>query len=291
MKITYFLLLICSLASAQENFSVFFDSNRSDLNRYEAARLFEWTNANKTNKIVAIDGYTDEDGTLGFNDTLAQKRVMTIFSKVDKNVPIRSDFKTRSYGERHVHSKIKSENRKVTIYYILEKDLQRENEILGIKPEPLVVKKPKPNYPKDIKVKNPDGSVSEYKLDTEFMEKITDAEAGSKLKMDNLNFVINTFAVVPASRGKLYELFIVLEQNPELEVEIQGHLCCMDADRQDLSTKRAQAVTKFLTHFGIDSARITYKGFGVSDPLFAIPEKDETERAANRRVEILVVKQ
>ncbi len=290
MKITYFLLLICSLASAQENFSIFFDSNKSNLDKVQTARLQDWIDVNKTVKIVAIDGYTDEDGSSGFNDTLAQKRVSTIFAKVNKIVPIRSDFKTRSYGERHNQSKVKSENRKVTIYYILEKDLPRENEILGIKPQ-VEIQKPKPNYPKDIKVKNPDGTVSEYNLDTEFMNQVTDAAAGSKLKLDNLNFVINTFAVVPASRGKLYELFIVLEQNPKLEVEIQGHLCCMDKDRQDLSTKRAKAVAGFLTIHGIDKNRISYKGFGVSDPLFKIPETNESERAANRRVEILVVKQ
>jgi outer membrane protein OmpA-like peptidoglycan-associated protein len=39
---------------------------------------------------------------------------------------------------------------------------------------------------------------------------------------------------------------------------------------------------------GIDESRVTYKGFGSSQPLFPIPEKDEAQRAANRRVEIVI---
>ena len=45
----------------------------------------------------------------------------------------------------------------------------------------------------------------------------------------------------------------------------------------------------FLFNNNIDKSRLSYKGFGVTEPIHLIPEKDETERAANRRVEILIV--
>ena len=67
--------------------------------------------------------------------------VERVFDFVKERVAIREDFKTRSFGELHKQSTNKAENRKVTIYYILKKDLHRENEILGIKPE---VKKREP---------------------------------------------------------------------------------------------------------------------------------------------------
>ena len=136
---------------------------------------------------------------------------------------------------------------------------------------------------------NPNGTKSEFKLDREFMKKVGNAKTGEKLKIDNLNFIINTFAVVNESRGKLYELLLVLQNNPALKIEIQGHLCCMPVDRTDLSTQRAKAIYNFLVFHDINKARLSYKGFGSTDPIYPIPEKDEKERAANRRVEILIV--
>lgn len=275
---------------AQEKLTVYFDSNKFELSSLENTKLNSWISGNKNNKIVAIHGFTDEDGTNGFNDTLAQKRVNFIFNTVKNQIKIREDFKTRSFGENFTQSKDKAENRRVIIYYILEKDLPREDEILGIKKE-IVEAKPKPEivYPEKLVFENPNGTKSEFKLDTTFMKKVGEAKAGEKLKIDNLNFIINTFAVVPESRGKLYELLLVLQKNPSLKIEIQGHLCCMPVDRTDLSTQRAKAIYNFLLNHDIPKDRLSYKGFGSSMPIYSLPEKDEQERAANRRVEILIV--
>lgn len=283
-------LFIFQFTKAQEKFTVYFESNKFDLNTKENANLNKWISENKNNKIVAIHGFTDEDGTNGFNDTLAQKRVNFIYNSVKNQVKTREDFKTRSFGESFDQSKNKAENRRVIIYYILEKDIPREDEILGIKKEPIVEEtKPEIEYPEKMVFENPNGTKSEFKLDREFMKKMGNAKTGEKLKIDNLNFIINTFAVVNESRGKLYELLLVLQNNPALKIEIQGHLCCMPVDRTDLSTQRAKAIFNFLIAHDIDRARLSYKGFGSTDPIYPIPEKDENERAANRRVEILIV--
>lgn len=275
---------------SQEQFVLYFESNKHETTKGENKKLQDWMLANKEVKIVAINGYTDEDGTSGFNDTLAKKRVNFIFNQVKDKIKIREDFKTRSFGENFKQSTNKAENRKVTIYYLLEKDLAKEDEILGIKKEEIVVQPKKEiNYPKELVIENPDGSRVEYKLNVEFMKQIGNSAVGDKLKIDNLNFVINTFAVVNESRSKLYELLLVMQNNPKLKIELQGHLCCMTKDRVDLSTQRAKAISNFLRQNGIESSRVAYKGFGVSQPLFPIPEKDEAERAANRRVEILIL--
>lgn len=278
------------LSNAQQQFPVYFDSNKHDLKKTESARLQKWMDANKDVKIVAINGYTDEDGSLGHNDSLAQRRVSTIYKVISGKIKIREDFKTRSFGELHEHSKNKAENRKAVIYYIEAKDIPRENEILGIQPE----KAPEPQkrivtYPERITVDNPDGTKSEYKLDVEFMRQMTNATKGDKLTIANLNFVINTFAIVPESRSKLYELLLVLQRNPNLKIDIQGHLCCSPKDHTDLSTKRAKAIYQFLVMNEIDKSRLSYKGLGTTAPLYPIPEKSETERAANRRVEIEIL--
>ena len=289
--IIVFVLLITADTLAQEQFSLYFDSNKFELTKKETNKLNQWILANNNHKIVAIHGFTDEDGTSGFNDTLAQKRVDFVFQIVKDQIKIREDFKTLSFGEKFNQSPIKAENRKVTIYYIFEKDIPREDEILGLKPAEVVADLPKPDieYPEKLVFENPNGTKSEYKLDRAFMNQINKAKTGEKLKIENLNFIINTFAVVNESRGKLYELLLVLQNNSQLKIEIQGHLCCMPNDRLDLSTQRAKAIYNFLVANQIYPARLSYKGFGSTQPIYPIPEKNEAERAANRRVEILIV--
>ena len=282
--------VISTSGFAQEQFSVYFDSNKFEVTAKEKETLNQWILENCKSKIVAINGFTDEDGTTTSNDTLAQKRVDFILKTIKDKVKIREDFKTRSFGELHLHSKVKAENRKVTIFYLLEKDLVREDEILGIKNEiPIEIPKKEIVYPEKLVFENPNGTKSEYKLDRAFMKKVGDSQVGEKLKIENLNFMINTFIVVNESRGKLYELLLVLQKNPNLKIEIQGHLCCMPVDRTDLSTQRAKAIHNFLVSNKIDKTRLSYKGFGSTLPIHSLPEKDETQRAANRRVEILIV--
>lgn len=283
--------LTIQIISAQEQSSYYFDTNKHELKNSEIQKLNEWISYNKEVKIVAINGYTDEDGTIGFNDTLAQKRVDFIYQFVKDKVKIRDDFKTRSFGKLHKQSDNKAENRRVTVYYIEAKDLAREDEILGIKKEEIVSKpKPKKQFPEAIVIQNPNGTESTFELNVEFMHQVDAAKPGEKLKLDNLNFQLNTFAIVNESRGKLYELLIVMQQNPELSIDIQGHLCCMPTDRTNLSTQRAKAISQFLRMNGIENSRVTYQGFGSSQPIHPLPEKNEEERAANRRVEIEIVK-
>lgn len=286
----FFCIVTSTLVSAQVQFSVYFDSNKFDLTSNEIKNLNQWMNANTNVKIVGIHGFTDEDGSSGFNDTLAKNRIVTIFNLIKDKINIREDFKTRSFGELHQLSKIKAENRKVTLFYIEAKDLERENEILGIKEVvPIEELKEIIRYPEKLMFDNPDGSKSEYKLDVAFMKKIAETPIGEKLKIENLNFKINTFIVIPESKGKMYELLLVLQKNPKLKIEIQGHLCCMPVDRLDLSTQRAKAINNFLIANGINENRLTYKGFGSTHPVYPLPEKDESQRAANRRVEIEIV--
>ena len=76
----------------------------------------------------------------------------------------------------------------------------------------------------------------------------------------------------------------VLNLNPNLTVEIQGHTDDIGKEEYNLklSENRAQEVKKYLVKQGIDPSRLTIKGFGKSNPA----ETNDTEegRAYNRRV-------
>jgi outer membrane protein OmpA-like peptidoglycan-associated protein len=250
---------------SQEQFSVYFETNKFELNKKENIRLINWIEANKTSKIVAINGYTDEVGSVGYNDTLASKRVFSIFDKVKNDVTIREDFKTLSVGENFKQSEIKSENRRTTIYYILEKDISRENEILGIEEEVVIPE------------------------DAPLHEKIALARVGTKITLKNINFYQNTFAITPKSNGALYDLLFVMQNNPNLKIQIQGHICCIDLDRRHLSLERAKQVRRWLVYQKIPQFRITVTGFGTTQPIYSIPEENEEQAAANRRVEIEIL--
>ena len=298
LLITLFLFYVNSFS--QEQFSVFFDSNKFDLKKSEITKLNNWIAKNNQVKIIGVYGFCDEDGSTGFNDTLAKKRINFVFEIIKTKIKFRDDFKTRSFGELNNTSKIKSENRKVTLFFIQPKDFARENEIIGINKEkpkviskteiPNIIEKPKKiSFPRKLLLENPDGTTYESEMDSLFMQKINLSKVGEKITIPNLNFIINTFALVPECKIKMFELLFVLENNPRLKIELQGHLCCAKNDKQDLSTKRAKSIFNFLIYKGIESKRLSYKGFGVSEPIFAIPEKDESERASNRRVEILIL--
>ena len=60
----------------------------------ETKKLQDWIIANQEVKIIAIHGFTDEDGTSGFNDTLSKKRVNSLpvnalkLMKVNQNLDL-----------------------------------------------------------------------------------------------------------------------------------------------------------------------------------------------------------
>ena len=270
MKFLYYIIFFFLFQAnfAQEQVTFYFDNNKFELNKLEATKLQKWITENKTSKILSITGSTDEVGSTGFNDTLSQKRVSYIFNQIKGKVNIRPDFKSISLGEKGATSINKAENRKAIIHYLLEKDLDKEDEVLGIKEaEPKVI--------------IPD--------DAPLAEKVKLAKVGTKITLKNINFYQNTFATMPESQGTLYDLLFVMQNNPELIIEIQGHICCIDKDYRNLSTDRAKQIKRFLVYNGIQDYRVKTKGFGVSQPIYPIPEATPEQAAANRRVEIEIL--
>lgn len=254
-------------AFSQEQVTFYFDTDKFELNKTESAKLQQWIAENKTSKILSITGSTDEVGTSGYNDTLSHKRVSYIFNQVNGKINIRPDFKSISLGEKGATSTNKAENRKAIIHYLLEKDLEKEDEILGIK--------------EAVEVIIPENATLE--------EKVKLSKVGAKIVLKNINFYQNTFATVPESQGAMYDLLYVMQNNPNLKIEIQGHICCIDKDYRNLSTDRAKQIKRFLVYSGIPQHRIQTKGFGVSQPIYPIPEASEEQAAANRRVEIQIL--
>lgn len=292
MKFLLIILFSCTVSSvfAQEQVSFFFDSDKFILQKTELLKLNQWLAANKEVKVVGVYGFCDEEGSVGYNDTLAKKRIHSVFNTIKEKVKIRQDFKTRNFGKLHSLSPIKAANRKVTLYYILPKDFVNEEKIIADKKDEVVVKtKPHVVFSDSYQYENPDGSTATIKMDTVFMRKVSISAVGEKLKLENLNFFVDTFAIMPQSRSILFELLTVMKSVPDLKIQIQGHICCVKKDYRDLSTQRAKAIYKFLEFNGVDKSRMTFVGFSSTKPLYPLPEKNEDEREKNRRVEIEII--
>src|SRR5574343_554541 len=97
-SLSFLVILFCiSSTFCQEQFAVYFNSDKFELTKAEISKLNDWIATHTNDKIVAINGYTDKDGSSGYNDTLAKKRVEHIFKLVSPKVPFRSDYKSRSF--------------------------------------------------------------------------------------------------------------------------------------------------------------------------------------------------
>jgi outer membrane protein OmpA-like peptidoglycan-associated protein len=108
---------------------------------------------------------------------------------------------------------------------------------------------------------------------------------GAKTVLNNIFFETAKWDLQPKSITELRKLLKLLQQNPELKVEISGHTDDVgsDAANLELSRKRAQAVVSYLTQNGIEPARLIAKGYGESAP--QVPNDSEANRAKNRRIE------
>ena len=83
----------------------------------------------------------------------------------------------------------------------------------------------------------------------------------------------------------LDEIIEGMKQQPELQVEIQGHtdISGTHAYNMDLSQRRADAVKTYLVSKGIAAKRMTTKGYGPDRPVAT--NTTGKGRADNRRVE------
>lgn len=99
----------------------------------------------------------------------------------------------------------------------------------------------------------------------------------------NIRFASNSFELPPGALVELERLREVLAENPTLKLEISGHTdnTGKAEDNQVLSTNRAKAIADYLFGKGMAAGRVTYKGYGATQPV--ADNQTEKGRAQNRR--------
>ncbi|MFI2366424.1 OmpA family protein [Promicromonospora sp. NPDC019610] len=105
------------------------------------------------------------------------------------------------------------------------------------------------------------------------------------VEIPNITFVTDSARLTKDGRTVVKEAAEVLAEHLEVEVRVEGHTDSVgtEAHNQRLSERRAEAVVDELVELGVDRDRLTWKGFGESDPLVVPRTFADLEK--NRRVE------
>ncbi len=123
-----------------------------------------------------------------------------------------------------------------------------------------------------------------------FHTKTFESNVGQTVVLKNVFFETNSFDLKTTSYAELDKLVGMLNQYDLLHIEIGGHTDSIGSAEYnlELSENRAKSVHSYLLGKGIDSERLSYKGYGKSQPL--ADNETETGRAINRRTEFKVIK-
>lgn len=264
------MLLVTPSLYSQEKFTVYFDTDKYVLNQKQDSILSHFIHK-KEIKVNKITGFCDFRASNAYNYQLGLNRANHVLNSLQ--VFDLTNVLVASKGEEFKQKTDLSLNRKVEIEYEVNKIIIESIPVKEIE----IVEKP---IVKEV--------VDEYP--TELQKKIINSKIGDKILLNNLNFYVRTAEFYPESIPFLEDLYEVLEKNPKIKIEIQGHICCTPGrDVEEFSLRRCIAVYDFLIDYGISPDRMTYVGFDATQPLFPIPEKNEEQRKANRRVEILIL--
>lgn len=100
----------------------------------------------------------------------------------------------------------------------------------------------------------------------------------------NIQFEGDKPIMTAEATKEMNDLIKFMDTNKQVNAFIRGHVCC--GDEMKLSRKRAKHVYTQLIKNGISEDRLRYEGFSNSLLLIS-PERNEADRARNRRVDII----
>ena len=131
--------------------------------------------------------------------------------------------------------------------------------------------------------------VSKYKEITRDLE-LTPLKVGETVQLSNVFFVQSKAEIEPESKPELERILQLLNENPNLEIELGGHTDNQGSSSANLrlSESRALAVMTYLIENGVDKKRLEYKGYGGTKPIASNASGES--RKKNRRVEIKILK-
>ena len=141
-----------------------------------------------------------------------------------------------------------------------------------------------------LEVARDGGAYQPFKTDNFAPAQVSSQNGTTKVTLgEAILFDFDKSNLKPGVDGVLAEVkSSVIDQKPNGRILIAGYTDDVGADAYNLalSDRRAQSVADWLQRAGIQTSRITTKGYGKTQPV--VPNTSDANRARNRRVEISV---
>lgn len=118
---------------------------------------------------------------------------------------------------------------------------------------------------------------------------ISTIQLGQTILLEKLYFQADSAEIENTSLATLAELYMFLNANPNVVVEIGGHTNSLPIDSycDELSTARAKNVANYLYQKGIAESQVSFKGYGKRNPIAT--NQTVEGRRKNQRVEVKVI--
>lgn len=278
---TAIFLSVSSSIVAQDTLvhQVYFNRDIDEPNTKEEEKLLSWLKSLPDSVVkIEVIGYADFLGGDDYNLKLSERRANHVLELIEASKSIRYKMSlTSAFGEEHSTETSDPDG--------IPQDRKVEVKVVKYPLLKMVETKPVPKK-------------SETELISGAIDLLPKMKVGETVVLNNLNFYPGRHYLVPAALPELERLIQILQENPNMEIEIQGHICCkldsidgLDVNTQtySLSANRAEYIFDQLVLAGISAERMKHRGFAGSRPLI-VPEITETDRARNRRVEIMILK-
>lgn len=273
--------------------------SRKESNQWQAAQNMRWpinTRAAEGTIYVAIDGTT---GYMGRRETSGEDYDIYIF-KLDTEVAAQASTYVKGRAiDAHTEEGLPAQ---IEVY-----DGSGERQIADLQSDSsgyFLVALPKdgdyqvftdaPGYTfqserytyEELAVRHPD---TPWLVELQAVGAEKTQESRAPIVLRNLMFRTGTADWLPQSETELQRLLELLRNQAELKIEIRGHTDDVGSAQanQILSMQRAKAVRDYLVERGISADRLSYEGYGESQPL--VPNDSPEQRQINRRTEFIIL--
>lgn len=268
LTLLFSLFFLISYGQEEEVHSIYFQFDKYNLKDEQADAVVRFVQKIDTSNVETIEifGYCDDRGKDEYNFVLSTNRANTVKDKlVSKGIKSKIIITLEGKGK-----------------ILLDEDL--ETNIPEVRSK---------NRRVDVVVNYKPVIIEELKIPGVYSTIPKNPVVGDRIYLDKLLFERGSSKLTYKAKQELERVAKILYRYKNIEFEIQGHVCCTpsfqkeaidrETKKRELSSNRALSVFKYLGFRKINKKRMTYKGYGNSQPLGKGPLLD-------RRVELVITK-
>lgn len=306
--------------------TIYFDFGRADIRPQSDSVIAKLRAAYYDGLELYLEGHTDAVGSTQANERLARRRALNVRDRITTLGWPDSTISMRVFGERKLLVATSAREEKNRRVFLRSGKPQRYRLYRGTVTDS--TGNPLPagviahgRYLRDTTVADANGQFeiwlpinqvvgldiyapghfffSQYfRVDpnkpTDFSIALESAEVGRRMDIPDMYFVGNKPILLDRSKGALPRLLTFMEYNPELRIEIAGHVNYPGRKKGpgtwewNLAESRAHMVRNYLIANGVVADRLVARGYSNHEMRFPQP-KNPKEQEANRRVEIRII--